>query len=280
MRLLDLIFPVRCAACGAVGSACCDRCLSEFTGPLPVPRPLPCGVPAFTMAGYRGPARQLVLAYKERGRRDLARVLGRVLADGVLGLRTGSFQGDGEVRAGTSQRDRAAVGIQVDSGRNSGTGCRPSGRARDGPGAADRGSPDSRPRTEPAEDAVVLVPVPSTKAAARMRGGQHVLRLAEACAAELASAGVPTAVAPALRLTSGVRDAVGLDAVARAANLAGRMRVVRDGCPAAGTEVVVLDDVLTTGATAAEAVRVLDKAKVVVAAVLTLTSPQAFRWVQ
>ncbi|MGH3450980.1 MAG: ComF family protein, partial [Haloechinothrix sp.] len=81
------------------------------------------------------------------------------------------------------------------------------------------------------------------------------------------------AVAPALRLASGAKDAVGLDLPGRAANLAGRVRVVRAGSPPPGTSVIVLDDVVTTGATALACGAALDAAGIMVTAVLALTSP-------
>ena len=47
------------------------------------------------------------------------------------------------------------------------------------------------------------------------------------------------------------RDSVGLDAAARAANLADRVRWLPAGGASAGAPVVLIDDVLTTGAPAA-----------------------------
>lgn len=96
---------------------------------------------------------------------------------------------------------------------------------------------------------VVLVPVPSSRAAVRARGHDHALRLARAAAA----AGALSA-APLLRPVRAVADQAGLDAPARAVNLAGALAT---RLPLDGLEVVVVDDVVTTGATLVEAARAL-----------------------
>jgi predicted amidophosphoribosyltransferase len=117
-----------------------------------------------------------------------------------------------------------------------------------------------------------LVPAPSRPAAARRRGGSHMMAVARHCARMLARAGQSAAVAPALRLGAGARDSVGLDAAARAANLRGRLRFVPAGAPPPGQPVVLLDDVITTGATAAACTSVLAGAGIPVVAVLALTA--------
>ncbi len=92
--------------------------------------------------------------------------------------------------------------------------------------------------------AVWLVPAPSRPAAARARGGDHVARLCRAVAAQRPHVRI---VRP-LTLARRARDSVGLDAEQRAANLAGRVRVRPAALPAAGS-VLLVDDVVTTGAT-------------------------------
>ncbi|OJZ72921.1 phosphoribosyltransferase [Mycobacterium paraffinicum] len=115
------------------------------------------------------------------------------------------------------------------------------------------------------ETPLTVVPAPTRRSAARRRGGDPVTRLARA-----AVAGHPAiAVAPALRMRALVRDSVGLGTAARERNVAGRV-LLRRAPPR--TEVLVVDDIVTTGATARESVRVLRAAGVRVTAVLTVAT--------
>jgi len=88
-------------------------------------------------------------------------------------------------------------------------------------------------------------------------------------------------VCPALVMRHAVRDSVGLSADQRRVNLEGGVRLTRSGegfarllssGPAAlqRISVVLLDDVSTTGATAAESVRVLSRAGIRVSAVVVV----------
>ncbi len=119
---------------------------------------------------------------------------------------------------------------------------------------------------------VWLVPAPSRRSAARARGGDPVATMARAAARWLAGRGCSTGVAPCLVTGGAARDSVGLDAAGRAANLQNRVRWVPAGAPPSGTPVVLIDDVLTTGATSAVACQALRTAGVQVCAVLVLAS--------
>lgn len=112
---------------------------------------------------------------------------------------------------------------------------------------------------------LTVVPAPTRRAAARRRGGDPVTRIAST-----AVAGHPDIeVTAALRMRAMARDSVGLDISARERNIAGRVRL--RGRPPR-TEVLIVDDIVTTGATARESVRVLRAADVSVVAVLVIAA--------
>jgi predicted amidophosphoribosyltransferase len=102
----------------------------------------------------------------------------------------------------------------------------------------------------------VIVPVPSTRAVARRRGHDSAQSIAAAALAALRAAGVPARQVAALTHTRRVADQAGLGTAGRAANLAGALRVSRPH-EVAGLRVIVVDDVVTTGATLTEAARAL-----------------------
>lgn len=213
VALADLLLPVACPGCDAPGTPWCARCRAAFGRPRVLT--LPGLAPVLALAPYAGAARAAVLAYKERGRRDLAPPLAGALRAALAGA---------------------------------------------------------------AMPAVAVVPAPSRPGAARARGGDHVLRLARELLRATAPAPPGTAGGPvlarALALGAGARDSVGLDHAARAANLARHLRLrprAFDGVdPALPT--VLLDDVLTTGATARAATGLLDAVGRPPVAVVVLTA--------
>jgi predicted amidophosphoribosyltransferase len=113
---------------------------------------------------------------------------------------------------------------------------------------------------------LTVVPAPTRRHAARRRGGDPVTRMALA-----ATSGGDVTVVRALRMTALVRDSVGLSGAARQKNVAGRVRLGRATHGLTG-EVLVVDDIVTTGATASESVRVLQTSGARVAAVLALAN--------
>lgn len=116
---------------------------------------------------------------------------------------------------------------------------------------------------------LAIVPIPASSAARRRRGEdawERVVRQAmEPCETD---AGLR--LVRGLRLTRQPRDQAGLTAGERRANLTGALACVEPpGCP-----VIIVDDIITTGATLAEAARALGEAGVGVvrAAAIAATS--------
>jgi predicted amidophosphoribosyltransferase len=196
--LTDLVLPRRCVGCGARGRALCATCTG--TDPVFGRRG---DLTVVSGAAYAGGVRAAVIAYKERGRRDLAGPLAALLSAAL------------------------AVGWA-------------------GP--------------------VVLVPIPSTRRAAVERGGDHVRRLAHRAAAR---GGFRVAIG-ALDIGRTVRDSAGLSAPQRAANLAGAMRAQPP--PPRDRVAVLVDDIVTTGATLQEARRALEAAGWLVTGAATVAS--------
>lgn len=222
--LLDLVLPGGCAGCGAGAvdrTGICRSCATVLAGPPEPrrPRPAPAGLPACVAGGdYDGALRELILAYKERGRRGLSRPLGDRLAE-VVGA----------------------------------------------------GWPQPGP--------LALVPIPATAAAIRARQGDHLLRLARRAGRALAATGRPVVVTSPLRALPKA-DSAHLDRDQRAAAAQSAFalrwrspaRLSALAAVADAGAVVLLDDVLTTGATLAAATGLLHGAGVPVTFAATLAA--------
>jgi predicted amidophosphoribosyltransferase len=232
VELGRLVLPVGCAGCGAYDEVLCASCLALLAA-LPSRcedaagrldrmdgRPL---LPVWTLAPYTGPMRELVVAWKDRGRTDVGGRLEAAVERGARSLAPA-------IRAGLTT---VAAG----------------------------------------EPAVLVVPAPSTAAARRRRGEDLVGRLARAAARGCADTGLRAVAAPVLVRRGRGRDQVGLGARARGRNLAGHV-AVRRGAETAlrDATVLLLDDVLTTGATLAACEQALTRAGAVVIGALTVAA--------
>ncbi|MFG1671974.1 ComF family protein [Streptomyces sp. Y7] len=235
--LTDLVLPAECGGCGKPRTVLCPECRAVLSGTAPSrvrPVPEPSGLPVVHAAArYEDEARAVLLAHKERGALALAAPLGTALA--------------GAVRAGLREADAARVGA--------------SGRA-----VRHRGSqawaPEAGLPPRGAGTPVLLVPVPSARGAVRARGHDPARRIALAAAGELRRAGTPARVLAVLRQRRAVADQSGLNSRQRLDNLAGALTVATGGgrLLAGGGPVVLVDDLMTTGASLAEAARALRRA--------------------
>lgn len=106
-----------------------------------------------------------------------------------------------------------------------------------------------------------LVPVPTSRAQVRRRGADPMRLLATRAVADLGTVGIDAVHLPVLRRVRATRDQAGLGVRERRANVTGAFAADRSAvarCVLAGIEeVLVVDDVLTTGASVREAVRAL-----------------------
>lgn len=105
-------------------------------------------------------------------------------------------------------------------------------------------------------DEVCLVPVPTAWAAQWRRGDDLMLSLARATAVRLDSVGHRATVHPVLSRTRRTRDQAGLGADDRARNLNGAFAMDRRRLPPR-VPLLIVDDIVTTGSTLAEAARAL-----------------------
>jgi predicted amidophosphoribosyltransferase len=117
---------------------------------------------------------------------------------------------------------------------------------------------------------LTIVPAPTRRSAARRRGGDPVTRMARAATAGLRDVR-DVEVIQALRLRALVRDSVGLSSADRQRNIAGRVKISKQ-FEVLANDVLVVDDIVTTGATASESVRVLRIAGAHVAGVLAIAN--------
>lgn len=82
--IADIIAPMRCAGCEALGSSLCESCLAACIRHTPVTRAATNGVPFIVALGpYGGALARAIRQIKFAGRRDVARALGGFLAEPI-----------------------------------------------------------------------------------------------------------------------------------------------------------------------------------------------------
>ncbi|MEU9609605.1 ComF family protein [Streptomyces sp. NPDC048057] len=249
-EISGLVLPAACGGCGVPRTPLCEECAHEMYGSaarLATPDPEPVGLPVVhAAAAYVDAVRAVLLAHKERGVLGLARPLGVALA--------------GAVRAAVVDGGVCQDGTGHDEARRGGV--------RDGPAFDDRMLREAGLRRavldvgdERQGASLLLVPVPSARRAVRARGHDAMRRIARAAAGELRRTGWQARALPVLRQLRPVADQAGLTARERAENLSGALRAVSGtGRLLAGGRVVLVDDLMTTGASLAEAARALGEA--------------------
>ncbi|NRQ34757.1 ComF family protein [Nonomuraea sp. NN258] len=120
---------------------------------------------------------------------------------------------------------------------------------------------------------LVLVPVPSAVRSLRTRGHDPVGRLARLAARRLNAYGECRAeVWPALAHRRRVADQAGLSRTERRGNLTGSLWVPNPGESPSAANVLLVDDIVTTGATLAEAARALRRSGAVASAAVTVAA--------
>ena len=248
--VVDLLLPRRCLGCARPGQGLCAYCRQ----PRPRSRMLAEVGVVYASGSYRGPLGVSIVHFKDRRRRDLLPDLGSALAAALGAALAGGTTAPASPRAIAS----AATASPLTSPGLASTGLNPTRR---GP------LPPTGVRVVGASPPlVVVVPVPSTRRAAADRGGDHMRRLAAYAARQQ---GVPWQAALAAR--PGRADSSILGAADRRSSIVGSFRCTAPTAPAVAA--VLVDDVMTTGATLQEAARTLRRAGWIVggAAVIAIT---------
>ncbi|SDS17218.1 ComF family protein [Jiangella sp. DSM 45060] len=268
----DLALGSTCAGCGEHAGLLCPPCRAALLGPEARVRTIP-GRPDLPLAGaaaYAGAVRAAIIEHKERGRLPLAAPLGDALAVAITAATAQLAASTPDAVADRAVADRAATHLAAIQGA-----APPLDPATRG-ALARANAPLAHQNPDPVvlgnaatghathgDRPIALVPVPSAPSAVRHRGHDPVLRSARRAAATLQRSGQRATVVRCLRHGRRVADQAGLDRHEREHNLHGSLVATAAATRrATGCCVVIVDDVMTTGATLRESARALEAAGV------------------
>lgn len=202
-QLIEIVMPQSCAGCGAAQVSLCARCALVLKSPAHRVRVRGIGpdeFPIFASARYEGPARNILIAAKERNQVSLIPAIAMATLNATISLLAKS---------------------------------------------------DSTTK-------VLLVPVPSRPRNLHLRGYNLVTQMTERIAKHLRMRIDDVRVTPLLRHSRNVADQSLLTAKQRVRNLQGAFATIDDFLPhLVDREVVIVDDLVTTGSTLLEARRSL-----------------------
>ena len=112
-----------------------------------------------------------------------------------------------------------------------------------------------------------LVTIPSKNLAIRRRGRDHISELALIVINQLKKVSIESSYQPLLSITRKVKDQSGLNSQQRSENIKGAYIVKNSLIPQG--EVILIDDLITTGSSIQEGIRALKAAEIAVSAVTT-----------
>lgn len=118
------------------------------------------------------------------------------------------------------------------------------------------------------DPSALLIPVPSRRSANRSRGFRHATLLAEA--AIVLAGGNKRQVIDCLRINARIRDQSGLTQHQRMENLDGKVSVkIPRGFRLNSQSILIIDDLVTSGASAREAIRALRAENIAITGVIS-----------
>ncbi len=114
---------------------------------------------------------------------------------------------------------------------------------------------------------VAIITIPSSPAAIRRRGRDHISQVAKQVVKNLAVENIPATYSPVIYLSKNIKDQSKLNSRQRTQNLSGAFSV--KNCEIPSGDLFLIDDLVTTGASIQEGVRALANAKIGITAVIT-----------